>query len=94
MQSCFYARSFKRLRKFDDSIELLSKVTGDDSKHGFLANIELAVHYEHRTKELQKALEHVKQAGRCKEIPSSQKGNLSKRVERLKLKLKKNKKIR
>jgi len=90
----FYARSFKRLRRFDESIELLSKVTSENSRHGFLANIELAVHYEHRTKDLHKALEHAAQAGRCKEIPSGQKVNLRKRVERLKLKLKRNKKIR
>ncbi|MCH9025364.1 MAG: ribonuclease H-like domain-containing protein, partial [candidate division Zixibacteria bacterium] len=84
----FYARSFKRLRKFDECIELLSKVTGGDSKHGFLANIELAVHYEHRTKDLHKALDCATQAGRCEEISSSQKVKLRKRVERLKLKLK------
>lgn len=89
----FYARSFKRLRRFDESIELLSKVTSENSRHGFSANIELAVHYEHRTKDLHKALEHAAQAGRCKEIPSGQKVNLRKRVERLKLKLKRNEKI-
>ena len=87
----FYARSFKRLRKFDESIELLSKVTSENSRHGFLANIEMAVHYEHRTKDLHKALEHAAQAGRYQEIPSSQKVKLRKRVERLKLKLKKSK---
>ena len=91
MQSYFYARSFKRLRKFDDSIELLSKVTGENSKHGFLANIELAVHYKHHTKDLHKAMEHAARAGRCEKIPSSQKVNMRKRVERLNLKLKKSK---
>ncbi len=87
----FYARSFKRLRKFDESIELLSKLTLENSKPGFLANIELAVHYEHRLKDLHKALEHAAQAGKYREIPASQKANLRKRVERLKLKLKKSK---
>ena len=88
----FYGRSFKRLRKFDESIGLLSKITSDDSKYGFSANIELAVHYEHRTKELLKALEHATQAGKYREISASQKVNLRKRVERLKLKLKLKKK--
>ena len=88
----FYARSFKRLRKFDESIELLSKLTLENSKPGFLANIELAVHYEHRLKDLHKALEHATQAGKYREVPASQKANLRKRVERLKLKLKLKKK--
>ena len=88
----FYARSFKRQKKFDESIELLSKLTLENSKPGFLANIELAVHYEHRLKDLHKALEHAAQAGKYREIPASQKVNLRKRVERLKLKLKLKKK--
>ena len=87
----FYARTFKRLKKFDESIELLSTITAEDNRHGFFANIELAVHYEHRTKEIHKALEHARQAGRFKEVSSGLRMNLRKRIERLKQKQKKSK---
>lgn len=87
----FYARSFKRQRKYKESIGLLSKLMLKNSKHGFLANIDLAVYYEHRTKDFHKAMEYAKQAGRCKDIPAAQKVNLGKRVKRLELKLIKSK---
>ena len=87
----FYTRSFKRLKKFDESIELLSTITAEDNKHGFFANIELAIHYEHRTKEIHKALEHARQAGKFEEVSSGLRMNLKKRIERLILKHKKSK---
>lgn len=83
----FRAMALKREGHLERAALLWKQLSGEDSREGYLANIELAKYFEHREKDTAQALNH---AGRAKTLCSgsrSQKMDLERRLSRLNLKL-------
>jgi uncharacterized protein YprB with RNaseH-like and TPR domain len=83
----FHAQAFKRVGEYEKAVALWERLSSASSKEGLRANVELAKHYEHRVKDIEKAHEYAKKADNM--IPQSprQRRLLRKRVARLKTKL-------
>jgi len=66
----YHSMSFKRAGEIDRAVELWLQLAGFRSREGYLANIELAKHFEHRLKELDRAIKCTRVAmTSCPESP-------------------------
>lgn len=87
----FQALTFKRSQKWELAIPILTKLSMEDSKEGFVANIELAKYLEHKKRDYSKALFYTENAkAKCPELSRYQ-GEISRRLDRLIKKIDKNK---
>jgi len=82
----YHSIAFRRTGDFDRAVELWERLAESRSKYGFLANIELAKHFEHRVKAPDRALSCAARAAEAAGISSSQRRFLDARLRRLKRK--------
>jgi uncharacterized protein YprB with RNaseH-like and TPR domain len=83
----FRALALKRAGCWERSVLLWKQLSGEDSREGYLANIELAKYFEHRGKDPAQALIHADRANSICPGSKSQKMDLERRLSRLNLKL-------
>lgn len=79
----YHAMAFKRSGELERAIELWGRIAQNESRQAFLANIELAKHFEHRVKDCGRALEYTRRADQlCPESPSLRR-SVNRRMVRL-----------
>jgi len=79
----FHAANFKRSGEYDKAVLLWRQLGRLKSKEGYLANLELAIYYEHKERHVGKALKHAQRAARYDGLTSAQEKALQKRLKRL-----------
>lgn len=84
----YQAQVFKRTGQLDRAVPLWEKLTESSGRESYLANLELAKHHEHRTKDIDIAMRYARAAKAAGVLSIRQKELLYKRVTRLSLKLK------
>ncbi|MFZ5981009.1 MAG: ribonuclease H-like domain-containing protein [Candidatus Zixiibacteriota bacterium] len=84
----FNSLAMKRSGQWSEAAQLWQRLAATVGREGYLANLELAKFFEHRQKDIEKALDHTRRAaGLCPDSPP-QKNQLEKRYKRLSGKLK------
>jgi len=85
----FHSLAMKRDGRWLEAVDIWRTLSGTAGRESYLANLELAKYFEHREKDVEKALGFARKAHQiCPDSPSQQE-QLKKRLERLSLKLKK-----
>jgi hypothetical protein len=82
----FHAANFKRSAQIDKAVPLWQQLSRLKSREGFYANVELAVYYEHKQKDIERALKHARKAFQYRELTPAQLRAAKKRLDRLKRK--------
>ncbi len=82
----YHSIAFRRTGDFDRAVELWERLAESQSRYGFLANIELAKHFEHRVRAPEKALACAARAAQATGVSPSQRRLLDARLDRLKQK--------
>ncbi|MEW5995201.1 MAG: ribonuclease H-like domain-containing protein, partial [Candidatus Zixiibacteriota bacterium] len=85
----FHAQAFKRAGRYEKAVELWERLAGRSSREAYQANIELAIHYEHRVRDAAVARHHARQAQRIGPTSAKQAEALRHRIARLQGKLRK-----
>jgi len=83
----FRSLALKRAGCWERAVLLWKQLSGEDSREGYLADIELAKYFEHREKDPARALIHADRAKTISSGSRSQKMDLERRLNRLNLKL-------
>jgi uncharacterized protein YprB with RNaseH-like and TPR domain len=84
----FHSLAMKREGRWPEAVGIWRNLSEKTGREGYLANLELAKYFEHREKDVARALDFARKAHRfCPESPSKRE-QLSKRLERLSLKSK------
>jgi len=82
----YHSLVFKKVKDFTKAVDLWQKLSVKKSREGFGANIELAKYYEHRLKDIDKAVFHTRMADGYQASSKNQKKDLEKRFKRLSFK--------
>jgi uncharacterized protein YprB with RNaseH-like and TPR domain len=83
----FHARAFKRIGDYEKAVALWKRLSSSSSREGFWANVELAMYYEHRIKDVEKAYQYAQKANETASLSRRQRELLNKRLLRLHSKL-------
>jgi hypothetical protein len=83
----FHSLAFKRIGDYDRAVALWEELSSSSTKEGFFANIELAKYYEHRRKDISKALYYAAKAASTAVPNKTERFLLAKRLTRLRNKL-------
>jgi len=86
-QLLFHSIAFKREGNFEKALAIWKKLADKNNREAFQANIELAKYYEHRSKKPVEAIRYTEAAQRLTGIPPGWRKGLSRRLQRLRLKL-------
>lgn len=83
----FHALAFKRSGQLDQAVTLWRQLEGGNSREAYRANLELAKYYEHRCKDIRRAIDCAKWARSICPYGTSHRAQLQKRLNRLTIKL-------
>ncbi len=84
----FHSLNFKRSRDYENAVPMWQTLSESSSREAYWANIELAKYYEHSERNPALAYQHTKRAQQICPYTGNQRNELSKRLNRLSLKLK------
>ncbi|MDH4032918.1 MAG: ribonuclease H-like domain-containing protein, partial [candidate division Zixibacteria bacterium] len=84
----FQAQAFKRAGEKEQAASLWRSLSGGDSREAYWANLELAKHFEHSTRDYHQALRFAKMAQRICPYGKSHRDSLKHRIKRLTTRIK------
>ncbi|MDH4156073.1 MAG: ribonuclease H-like domain-containing protein [candidate division Zixibacteria bacterium] len=83
----YHSVALKRTGETQKALDIWSGLAQNDSREGYLANLELSKYFEHRLKDFKTALQHARAARSSPDLTDSRRRQLDNRIKRLRSRL-------